>query len=416
MLTSIGIGAPPASFSDAKTAAANQKAAVGGLTTTVSGLNTSLSLLSATGAPASVTGPLKTNLTSANALMTNASSMTPAELTKKTAAIQSQHNIDMMNHANVSRNEDIAELTAAEKTVTKVIKPILADKKTSQKIRNDCAKLLADIKAAKTKISAAKFTTKEAFVVAAGSKRPATTTAKKAAPAKKGTPLVYIRPNVLTPEDIDIRINIIQDDYDDETDNNLRKLSRNTTSLYYKYVWPAIFFTLFTFCVVIAGIISSNACLPTELYSVYNRAFYFIYGAILFPITLPMYGIIYPPEWYSTICPLFSNDGSGPVVADELDGPASLSTSAASALSSLTSFFGRGGAEVGGDGTAALVPPVAPTVADNKPTLKGATYYFYPLVADATSKSTLSKMSLVATILVWGYLISIGGIALLSKL
>jgi hypothetical protein len=57
-------------------------------------------------------------------------------------------------------------------------------------------------------------------------------------------------------------------------------------------------------------------------------------------------------------------------------------------------------------------PPVKPAA----PTLKGPTYYFYPLVKNATTKSTLSKMSLVATILVWGYIVSKGGLALVSSL
>ena len=412
MLTSIGIGAPPASFSDAKAAAADQQSAVGGLTTTVSGINSSLSLLTATGAPASVTGPMKDNLTSANALLKNASSMTPAELTKKTAAIQSQHDIDTMNHANITRNQDLADLNAAQKAATKVVKSILADKKASQKTRDASVKLLTDIQDAKNAISNAKFT-REGFV--GGSRRPAAPPGGSATGSSTQTPLIYVRPEVLTSDDIDAQINSIQDSYDDETDNNISKLSRNGTRLYYKYVWPAIFFTVFAFCVVVAGIVSSNACLPDELYSMYNRAFYFVYGAILFPITLPMYGLLYPPEWYSTLCPLYSNDGTGPPVADELDGTASLSTSLTSGLSSLTSGFFGGGTDVTPPATS--VPPgAAATGAAAIPTLKGATYYFYPLVKNATAKSNLGKMTLVATILVWGYLINIGGISLLSSL
>lgn len=423
MLTSIGIGAPPASFSDAKKAAANQKSAVGDLTNTVSGINTSLSLLTATGAPASVTGPMKDNLTSANALLKNASSMTPAELTQKSAAIQSQHEVDTMNHANITRKKDLTDLIAAEKRAIKIIKSILANKKASQKTRDACVKLMTDIQAAKKAITNAKLT-REGFV-AEGSLPDTSKGSKPKKSTRKSSqaPLIYVRPDVLTPDDIDIYINIIQDGYDDETDNNFGKLYRNGTVLYYKYVWPTIFFTIFAFCVIVAGIISSNACLPNELYSIYNRAFYFFYGAILFPITLPMYSILYPPEWYSTICPLYSNDGRGPVVADELDGNASLLTSASdtltSAQSKLTSLQGAiadpktaflkmfGGAEpaTSTDSTANVA----------KPPLKGATHYYYPLVNDAVAKANLGKMSLVATILVWGYLISIGGISLLSS-
>jgi hypothetical protein len=389
MLTSIGIGAPPASFSDAKTAASDQKAAVGGLTSTVSGISSSLSVLTAVGAPASVTGPMKDNLTSANALMTNASKMTPAELMKKTAAIQSQHDIDTANQANTARNEDLAELIAAEKEATKVVKPILADNRTSQGTRDACASLIEEIQKARKTISETLLTKSENATGGSGDK-----------------PLIYLRPKVLTAEDVDIYLSSIQDSYDDETENNFTKLYRNATKLYYKYVWPAIFYMTFIGCVLIAGIISSNACLPTELYSVYNRAFYFIYGAILFPITLPMYSILKPPEWYSTICPLFSNDGTGPLVADDPPGTASLANKAASALSSVSSFFKMSG------GAETQNPPVKPAA----PTLKGPTYYFYPLVNNATTKATLSKMSLVATILVWGYIVSKGGLALVSSL
>ena len=386
MLTSIGIGAPPASFSDATKAASDQKAAVGGLTSTVTGISTSLSVLTAAGAPASVTGPMKDNLTSANALLKNASTMTPAELMKKTAAIQSQHDIDTANQANTARNEDLAELIAAEKQATNVVKPILANNKTSQDTRDACASLIEEIQEARKIISETMFTKGPADTGGSGN-----------------NPLIYLRPDVITPEDVDIYLSSIQDSYDDETENNFTKLYRNTTKLYYKYVWPAIFYTTFIGCVLIAGIVSSNACLPTELYSVYNRAFYFIYGAILFPITLPMYSILKPPEWYSTICPLFSNDGTGPLVADEPPGTASLANKAASALSSVSSFFKMSG------GADTPVKPAAPT-------LKGPTYYFYPLVRNAATKSTLSKMSLVATIFVWGYIVNVGGLALISSL
>lgn len=410
MLTSIGIGAPPASFSDATTAAANQRAAVGGLTTTVSGINTSLSLLTATGAPASVTGPMKDTLASGNALLNNASSMTPAELTKKTGELQSQQDINKMNHATTMRNQDLADLTAAEKAAIKIIKPILADKITSQATRDACVRLLEDIQDAKRAISRTKF--KGEGFGGRGSRRLGSR-ARNASGSVSETPPVYIRPDVLTPDDVDIYINSIQDAYDDETDNNLRKLSRNATNLYTKYVWPAIFFSVFAFCVVLGGILSSNACLPNELYSVYNRAFYFIYGAILFPITLPMYGILYPPEWYSTICPLFSNDGTKPVVADELDGPASVLTSLTSGISSLKSLTTPGGLASmftkRGGGDPVITPPAA------TPTLKGATYYFYPLVPNPTAKANLGKVSLVATVLVWGYLFSIGAMNIMSS-
>lgn len=404
MLTSIGIGAPPASVSDAKKAAKDQQAAVGDLTSAVSGMNTSLSVLTATGAPASVTGPIKDNLTSANTLLSNASSMTPAELTKKTAEIQSQHEIDKMNHANITRKKDIADLTVEQKAATKIVKKILADKRTSQDTRDSCTRLLTEIQEAKKAIISAKFTkeaiTKEEFAVG-GSRRPRNASDK---------PLKYARPDVLTPEDIEISVNIIQDSYDDETDNNLGKLYRNGMRLFNKYVWPAIFFTLFAFCVIVAGIVSSNACLPNELYSAYNRVYYFIYGAILFPITLPMYGVMYPPEWYSTFCPIYSNDGTRPLVADLPDGKESVLSSASSLLSSF-GFFGGGDA----DAPAADAPAAdAPAPAAAAPALKGALYYFYPLVKNATAKSNLSKMSLVATVLVWGYLVSIGATGLLS--
>jgi len=421
MLTSIGIGAPPASFSDAEKAAKDQKAAVGGLTSTVSGISSSLSLVSATGAPASVTGPMKDNLASANTLMANASSMTPAELTKKTAAIQAKHDIDKANHANVMRDKDLEELTASAKATEIIVKRILADARTSQKTRDDCASIMQEIEEGKRRISTARFT-REQFVVSGGT-------------GQEGSvepPLIYTRPKVITPEDIEIRIETIQDSYDDETDNNVGKVGRKGMIIWTKYVWPTIFFSLFAFCVLMAGIVSSNACLPYELYSAYNRAYYFIYGAILFPITLPMYGILYPPEWYSTFCPLYSNNGTGPAVADDPPGKAS---AVSSALSSVSSFFGMGGGAEGlsaaatelaggaeglsaaatelAGGSATLPARVAAPVA--APTLKGGIYYFYPLVANAQSKSTLGKLSLVATILVWGYIIGAGGMALFSS-
>ena len=404
MLTSIGIGAPPASFSDAKTAAKDQKAAVGGLTSTVSGISSSLSLLSATGAPASATGPMKENLASANALMSNASSMTPAELTKKTAAIQAKHDIDKANHATAARDKDIEDLTVSEKAASIIVKRILADTRASQKTRDACASLMQEIEEAKRRISTARFT-KEQFADSAGTGQE----------GSSDPPLMYTRPKVITPEDVEVRLNIIQDGYDDDTDNNVGKLGRNGMTIFTTYVWPVIFFSVFAFCVLVAGIISSNACLPYELYSAYNRAFYFIYGAILFPITLPMYGIIYPPEWYSTFCPLYSNDGTGPEVADDPPGAAS---AVSSALSSVTSFFGMGG---GAEGLPAAVTGQAggtetvPAVAEAVPTLKGGIYYFYPLVANAQSKATLGKLSLVATLIVWGYIIYAGGTALLSN-
>jgi hypothetical protein len=64
-------------------------------------------------------------------------------------------------------------------------------------------------------------------------------------------------------------------------------------------------------------------------------------------------------------------------------------------------------------GSATLPARVAAPVA--APTLKGGIYYFYPLVANAQSKSTLGKLSLVATILAWGYIIGAGGMALFSS-
>jgi hypothetical protein len=398
MLTSIGIGAPPASVSDAKKAAQDQKAAVGDLTNAVSGMKTSLSLLTATGAPASVTGPIKDNLASGNALLANASSMTPAELTKKTAQIQSQHEIDTMNHANTMRAKDIEELTAAEKDVTQIVKNILADARASQNTRDSCTRLLTEIQDAKRAISNAVFTKEEN-----------TLGSSLTSGSVLDAPLKYTRPNVLTPEDIKISINIIQDGYDDETDNNLGKLNRKGTNLYITYVWPVIFFSLFAFCVIVAGIVSSNACLPNELYSAYNRVYYFIYGSILFPITLPVYGVFYPPEWYSTICPLYSNDGTRPLVPDLPDGTESVLSSVSSLLSSpssfMSSFFGGGDADPAG-GTAA---------ADDVPALKGVFYYFYPLVKNPVAKSNLTIMSLIATVLVWGYLFISGSIELISQ-
>jgi hypothetical protein len=355
-------------------------------------------VLTLAGAPSSVTAPIKQNLTTGNTLLSNASKMTPATLATKTAALQSQHAIDVANQAATQRTSDVTELNTFKTAAQATIKPILANKGTSQATKTAANTLITNVNSA---ISTIQHT---AFTRGSGS----------------GThPMIYTRPNVPTVATFTQQLTAVQDMYDADTNNTPAMLNRYGMYYWTTYVWPVIFIVTFFVCMVVGGIVASNSYLPVELYSPYNRAYYFIYGMLFFPIPMIM-NIVKPTEWYATVCPLFSNDGTGPIVADDPPKPATTTSAIisgiTSGLSSLTGRLFAGGATDSvvvvnplSTAGAAAAPPAA--VAPTGPTaLKGPLYYYYPLVSNAKDKESLQSLSLYSLIFFGTYSV-VGGLS-----
>ena len=70
----------------------------------------------------------------------------------------------------------------------------------------------------------------------------------------------------------------------------------------------AIYYILLVICFWLGGTATTNTFYKE---SIPVKLWYFIYGAILFQITIPLYGIIFTPKWHSIIIPLFDNTTKG---------------------------------------------------------------------------------------------------------
>lgn len=70
----------------------------------------------------------------------------------------------------------------------------------------------------------------------------------------------------------------------------------------------AIYYILLVICLWLGGTATTNTFYKE---SIPVKLWYFIYGAILFQITIPLYGIIFTPKWHALIIPLFDNTTKG---------------------------------------------------------------------------------------------------------
>jgi hypothetical protein len=66
----------------------------------------------------------------------------------------------------------------------------------------------------------------------------------------------------------------------------------------------AIYYILLVACLWLGGAATSNTFYDKSLLV---KLWYFIYGAILFQLTIPIYGIFFPPKWHAIFIPLFDN-------------------------------------------------------------------------------------------------------------
>ena len=85
-----------------------------------------------------------------------------------------------------------------------------------------------------------------------------------------------------------------------ESDISPMGILRNVIS----HTGKALYYILLIACLWLGGSATSNTFHDKSLLI---KIWYFIYGAILFQLTIPIYGIFFPPKWHALLIPLFDN-------------------------------------------------------------------------------------------------------------
>jgi len=85
---------------------------------------------------------------------------------------------------------------------------------------------------------------------------------------------------------------------------SFKRIMRRFTSWWYLYVYPVFIVLVIIASMILGGTIMSNAYLEAEQGYLPNRIFYFVYGALGFPLSIA-YGCVKPPFWVSGLFPAY---------------------------------------------------------------------------------------------------------------
>jgi len=373
----------PSAYTNIQAEASNLTSAKSALNDTISNIGLALNGAELLGIDPTYTSSLKALQTEATTTLN--SNMTSAQIAAKTADVSKKLEVAKVQQVAAAKEQAIAALTTATKTIFDRVAVVKGDKTTSLELLAKYEQLLAD-----------------ANVALAAAKKPATDISGST---------VYQGPDDLlaTLDDLDA-----QKDAEENKEFNWPR--------FFKKILRITMLSLLYFTVVcgllLGGIATSNAYAADYFWAI--KVFYFVYGAAAFPLTLIM-AAVYKPYWVSGLIPLKSlvpreipkvgpSDPSVTAVTPAATPVATPKpTSAQGILNKAASLFGLSG---GGDVTDSNMQPSAPgsatiSLPSAQPTLSLMDKLFgYVLVdpkkptpAQTSSQNVLRILSIVELVL-----------------
>ena len=275
LLASLGLtntAAPdPSAYTNIQAEATNLTSAKTAMSDTISNIGLALNAADLANIDPTYTNALKSLQTEAMSILS--SNMTSAQIAAKTADLSKKLQVAQVQQVEAVKKGTVDALTTATKTVSDRVAVVAADKTTSPELLKEYKQLLTDANAA-----------------VAEAKKPSTGS------AGSGSDIVYKTPEELL---------AILDDLDTKKDAEENK-EFNWSRFYKKILRITMYCLLFVsvgFGMLLGGIAASNAYAADYFWAI--KLFYFVYGAVGFPITLSM-AAYYKPYWVSGLIPLKS--------------------------------------------------------------------------------------------------------------
>jgi hypothetical protein len=289
LLSSIGLGPPnPAEYSDASAVASQTTSAVSGLAATNSSIGLAVSGLKMMGVPAETLAPVENLQRESNTLLAGASNMSPSAIAAQNASLQAR--LIATNNTAISGQftKLINDMRAMETSVTSRMKVVEADKAYSKETQASFKTLKEDVTAAvKILTDGQSDFVKQYLNAAQGTGGSGSAT----------LPTFAGIPETTSVEEFQLRLDTLNSKADSEKgEYSPTVMWKNWLSWFKIYVWPWILTSVIVFSMILGGSIMSNMYLETEKEWIGNRLFYFVYGAIAFPISL-LVGCVKPPYW-----------------------------------------------------------------------------------------------------------------------
>jgi len=269
ILSTLGLGAPsPAAYSDASAVATQKAQVVTGLQGTLAAISTALMGAKTMGFPAAQIDSLRQHVADGTALLGQAATMGPAALQVKVSELESKFASSQFNITQNNYNSRVASLEKILITVQEQVTAVRTDT-ISVELLSKYETLLIDTQTALTTLKASPPIYRNPSDSGSGSS-------------------AYIIPTVLSANDIQDRLNALNDQKDEEAGSgtNIKRWYENFTRwLSRHFIKYFIYITIFA-SMILGGIITSNLYLEVESGAVLSRIFYFIYGAIFYPVAL----------------------------------------------------------------------------------------------------------------------------------
>ena len=288
VLTSLGLNraAPnPADFNAASDIGKQLTTVKGNINTTLSTIGAAITAGKAMGMNNGTINTLSSLETKTQALLTN-NDMTPAALERQRAIIQAELVATQASVATTKYNELLAAVIASHMTVSTRVAQVANDTTISEP-------LLADYKTLLTDVSGTIDLVKATNPGTMGSTLPKTADGI----------LYYVPPSgMTTPDDAKNRLYDLDTRYDQNQSGefNWSRMYQKAYKFFFTTFVSVMFGILTVISILLGGIVTSNAYISEW---VGNRIYYFIYGGLLFPLTIA-YGIFYTPYWQAYILPI----------------------------------------------------------------------------------------------------------------
>ena len=316
LLTTVGLGPPnPAAYSDASAVASQQTQAVSGLSSTVGTIGTTLTVLKSTGASSGTLDKVSSLQTQANTLLSQSSTMSPAALEAKRAQIEAELIATQTTALQEQYTTTLTDLQKQKKVIAERVAVVTADNSTSANLSAKYKALLADISGQESLLLASPPTFSTGSSGSSGSSGSAPTVS------------TYVVPPTSSPEDFQARLDALDSEKDTELGAgfNSGRTMRHFRWWISTYLVTPLFGIFIALSMLLAGSIASNAYVAAEKGYLMNRIFYFVYGALGFPLTI-LSACIKPPFWVSFLFPAYARanvDASG-VLIKQMGGALSL--------------------------------------------------------------------------------------------
>ena len=315
VLASLGLGAVnPAAYFDASAVASQQKKAISSLQSTLATINTSTSVLKGVGASSTALDKISVLSDKGNTLLSKASTMPPADLAKEIAIVSSEFMVEQYKAVKDLYDSTLKETTDIRAKISDRVTEVKQDTTTSKGLVSKYEALLKEVDDSMILLnSSPPFYIEESDVGSSGS---------------SGSKASYVIPTVPSPTEYQDKLDTLDGLKEEEEGSGFTfsRIFRKFKNWAYLYLYTAFVGIIILSSIILGGIISSNAYAESESMYLPNRIFYFVYGALGFPLSI-LGGCIKPPFWVAGIFPAYARVAPKPVQSGGLFGisiPASI--------------------------------------------------------------------------------------------